>query len=55
MHTPKEAVKNKWNIRSPSVDKECLEQFAADGAWTNDMRYRTSYRDMSEKVSKVFI
>jgi len=51
MQTPKVEHKNKWNWRSPSVDKASLEQYAAEGAYGHDMMYRTSYRDMSEKVS----
>lgn len=45
--------KSKWTWRSPSVDKSNLDNFHSNAnAWSNSNMYRTSYNDMSEKVSK---
>jgi hypothetical protein len=47
--------KSKWNYRSPSVDKTALHNFAeTQNAWSNNHMYRTSYHDMSDKVSYSF-
>ena len=47
--------KSKWNYRSPSVDKTALHNFAeTQNAWSNNHMYRTSYHDMSDKVSNIF-
>ena len=44
--------KTKWSWRSPSVDKASVEQSLAKGtAWSGNNMYRTSYNDMSKKVS----
>jgi hypothetical protein len=44
--------KSKWTWRSPSVDKAALDNFGAtSNAWSNNHMYRTSYHDMSDKVS----
>ena len=44
--------KSKWTWRSPSVDKTALSNFAeSQNAWSNNHMYRTSYHDMSDKVS----
>lgn len=46
--------KSKWNYRSPSVDKSALSNFAeTQNAWSNNHMYRTSYHDMSDKVSNL--
>ena len=44
--------KSKWTWRSPSVDKTALQNFGSSSkAWSNNNMYRTSYTDMSKKVS----
>jgi hypothetical protein len=45
-------AKSKWQWRSPSVDRSALSGFdSASKAWSNNNMYRTSYHDMSDKVS----
>lgn len=44
--------KSKWTWRSPSVDKTNLQSFhKTQNSWSNNHMYRTSYHDMSKKVS----
>ncbi len=44
--------KSKWNWRAPSVDKTNLSEFHnTQHSWTKGHMYRTSYNDMSIKVS----
>ena len=45
--------KTKFNWRSPSMDRGSVDKFtAANSSWSSGNMYRTSYRDMSVKVSK---
>ena len=45
-------AKTKWNWRAPSIDRNCVEQSLQNAAnWSNGHMYRTSYHDMSKKVS----
>ena len=47
--------KSKWTWRSPTVDKNAtgamLGAYARSGSWAAGHMYRTSYTDMSKKVS----
>ena len=46
--------KTKWSFRAPSVDKTALSDFAkTQNSWSNNNMYRTSYHDMSDKVSLI--
>lgn len=48
--------KTKWQWRSPSVDKNGLDNNfnSSARAWSNNHMYRTHYQDMSEKVRNNF-
>ena len=44
--------KTKWNWRNPSVDRASVERSINNASnWTSGHMYRTSYHDMSDKVS----
>jgi hypothetical protein len=47
--------KSKWNMRSPTVDKSVTSPMMGahgrSGSWAARHMYRTSYTDMSNKVS----
>lgn len=46
--------KSKWTYRSPSVDTQNLKDFnQSQNAWSSNHMYRTSYNDMSSKVSRL--
>jgi len=48
--------KTKWQWRSPSVDKNGLDNNfnSSARAWSNNHMYRTHYQDMSDKVRILF-
>ena len=44
--------KTKFNFRSPTVDRASIERFNdTQASWSKGHMYRTSYTDMSDKVS----